>query len=186
MSFQPLLARDVRWAPVSGSGLEHLHLTATPDGVVARSVVIGETAGQRFGASYEIRLDADWRVVSFHVDAAHGDRLAFESPLPGHWLLPDGTERADLAGCLDIDLSATPFTNTLPVRRLGDALSGAAELRMLYVPFDTFEPCVERQRYTKLDERLFRFETADGGFSADLPLDEDGLVIDYPTLFKRL
>ncbi len=57
---------------------------------------------------------------------------------------------------------------------------------MLYVPFDTFEPSVERQRYTKLDERLFRFETADGGFSADLPLDEDGLVIDYPTLFKRL
>ncbi len=186
MSFQPLLARDVRWTPVSGAGLEHLHLTATPDGVVARSVVIGETEGQRFGASYEIRLDADWRVLAFQVDAAHGDRIALESPLPGRWLATDGTERADLSGCLDIDLSATPFTNTLPIRRLGDALSGAADLRVLYVPFDTFEPRVEAQRYVRMTERLFRFESAGGAFAADLPVDEDGLVLDYPTLFNRL
>jgi hypothetical protein len=25
----------------------------------------------------------------------------------------------------------------------------------------------------------------DGGFTADLPVDSDGLVLDYPELFKR-
>ena len=39
MLFRPLAARNVRWAPLDGEGLEHLHLTATPDGIAARSVV---------------------------------------------------------------------------------------------------------------------------------------------------
>ena len=61
---------------------------------------------------------------------------------------------------------------------------------MLYVPFDTFEPLRDSQHYTCLSEgmtndRLYRYEAADRSFSADLPLDEDGLVLDYPTLFIR-
>ena len=32
---------------------------------------------------------------------------------------------------------------------------------------------------------LYRFESLDGGFTADLPVDPDGLVLDYPGLFKR-
>ncbi|KTR05064.1 transcriptional regulator [Aureimonas ureilytica] len=186
MSFQPLLARDVRWAPVSGAGLEHLHLTTTPDGVVARSVVIGERGGRPYGVSYELRLDAEWHVQSFDIRAAHGDRLALTQSAPGFWIGSDGTERADLAGCIDIDLAGTPFTNTLPIRRLGERLTEPTELRMLYVPFDTFEPVVDEQRYTEISERLFRYEAVDRSFAAELPVDEDGLVLDYPTLFKRL
>jgi len=186
MPFQPLTARDVRWASIDGVGLEHLHLTATPDGVVARSVVIGERGGRPYGVRYEIRLDADWRTSSFLVDAAHGERLELASPAPGLWLAPDGTSRDDLAGCIDIDLAGTPFTNTLPIRRLADALAAPADLRMLYVPFDTFEPFPDGQRYTMLTPRLFRYEACDRSFEAELPLDEDGIVTDYPTLFRRL
>ena len=58
---------------------------------------------------------------------------------------------------------------------------------MVYVPFDSFEPVVDRQRYTCLTPaRLYRYQAADRTFTADLPVDEDGLVLDYPTLFKRL
>jgi uncharacterized protein len=31
----------------------------------------------------------------------------------------------------------------------------------------------------------YRFVSLDGGFSADLPVDLDGLVMDYPGLFRR-
>jgi len=187
MLFRPLAARNVRWAPLDGEGLEHLHLTATLGGIAARSVVVGERGGVPYGVSYDIRCDEDWRVTQFHVEAVHGDRLALASPAPGLWLAADGTERADLAGCIDIDLAGTPFTNTLPIRRLGEALAEPTELRMLYVPFDTFEPFPDAQRYRAIEAgRLYRYEAVDRTFAADLPLDEDGLVLDYPTLFRRL
>jgi hypothetical protein len=32
----------------------------------------------------------------------------------------------------------------------------------------------------------YRFVSLDGGFTADLPVDLDGLVVDYPGLFRRV
>jgi hypothetical protein len=43
------------------------------------------------------------------------------------------------------------------------------------------------QRYTALEPgALYRFESPDSGFTAELPVDEDGFVLDYPGLFRRL
>ncbi len=54
----------------------------------------------------------------------------------GHWRKADGTALPQFDGCVDIDLAGTPFTNTLPIRRLGlTRQSGTARLNMLYVPF---------------------------------------------------
>jgi hypothetical protein len=33
---------------------------------------------------------------------------------------------------------------------------------------------------------LYRFLNLDGGFTADLQVDPDGLVLDYPGLFRRV
>lgn len=186
MPFRPLSSRDVRWAPAEGEGLEHLHLATMPAGVVARSALIGSRSEHLYGVFYEIELDASWRVTRFRVETAHGQRLALVQAAPGRWTGEDGTHRTDLDGCIDIDLAGTPFTNTLPIRRLDGRLAEPTELRMVYVPFDTFEPLVDEQRYTALSPRFYRYEAVDGSFEARLPVDEDGLVIDYPTLFKRV
>jgi uncharacterized protein len=34
--------------------------------------------------------------------------------------------------------------------------------------------------------RLYKFESLDGGFTADLPVDAEGLMLDYPSLFRRV
>jgi hypothetical protein len=45
----------------------------------------------------------------------------------------------------------------------------------------------QRQAYMRLSERLYLFESLDGsGFKAELPVDEDGFVLDYPQLFQRV
>lgn len=188
MPFRPLAARDVRWTPTSGAGLEHLHLTAVADGIVARSALAGAFGDVAFDASYEIRLGADWRVRSFRVETVHGEVLDLRSPEPGRWIDATGAHRADLDGCIDIDLSASPFTNTLPIRRTSIAPSdGEVAFRMLYVPFDTLEPFPDTQFYTAIEaDRLYRFVNDDRSFTSDLQVDEDGLVVDYPGLFQRL
>ena len=44
-----------------------------------------------------------------------------------------------------------------------------------------------RQRYTAITPNaLYRFESLESGFSADLPVDGQGLVTDYPGLFRRV
>ena len=45
-------------------------------------------------------------------------------------------------------------------------------------------------RYTCLETgsagRKYKFESLDSGFIADITVDQDGLVEDYPGLFKRV
>jgi uncharacterized protein len=43
------------------------------------------------------------------------------------------------------------------------------------------------QAYTRLADRLYPFENLDGSaFRAELPVDEGGIVLDYPDLFRRV
>jgi hypothetical protein len=54
------------------------------------------------------------------------------------------------------------------------------------IDVDTLEVRPDRQRYTRLDTHRWRFDQVDTGFTQDLDVDQHGLVIDYPTLFRRL
>ena len=42
------------------------------------------------------------------------------------------------------------------------------------------------QRYERIDDRRVRFVGLDDGFTAELELDEDGLVVRYPRLAERV
>jgi uncharacterized protein len=98
-----------------------------------------------------------------------------------------------LQGCLDVDISVTPFTNTLPIRRLALQPSSTATLSMAYIEIPQMHVKVTEQRYTCLEVTpsggKYRFESLEHGvasFSADLPVDQEGLVLDYPGLFRRV
>ncbi|RCS23685.1 transcriptional regulator [Phyllobacterium salinisoli] len=184
----PLSRRTVRWRSVEGEGLEHLVIGPHDGGVRADSVVIGERGGIPYGVRYRIDCDARWHISGFSVETTAGERLALLSDGRGHWRNEAGDALPQFDNCIDIDLAGTPFTNTIPIRRLGlTPQSETAKLTMLYVPFDRFEPFRDGQNYTCLEAgRLYRYQAEDRSFSADLPVDEDGLVIDYPGLFERL
>lgn len=186
--FRALSHTTVRWRPLEGEGLEHLTLAPQQNGLRAESVVIGERAGIPYGVRYAIECDAQWRVLHFFIESTAGQSLELSSDGEGHWRTMTGKPLPEFDGCIDIDLAGTPFTNTLPIRRLAlTPASGTVKLQMLYVPFDGFSPLRDGQHYTCLQQdQLYRYQAADRQFSADLPVDEDGLVKDYPTLFRRV
>lgn len=189
MSFRPAAGladgRSVRWRAPDGGGLEHLTLRAEADCVRADAVLVGERDGQRYGATYQVDCGPDFAVRAFRIATTDGRRLAM-SRRDGIWHDDARGHLSAFDGCVDIDLSGTPFTNMLPIRRCDWLPGQRRSFAMLFVPFDSFEPFVDEQIYTCLAPRLFRFEAGDGSFTADLPVDEDGLVMDYPTLFQRL
>ena len=64
---------------------------------------------------------------------------------------------------------------------------------MAYIAAPQMRLQVKQQRYTCLDATptggRYRFESLTEGavsFTAELPLDGDGLVLDYPNLFRRV
>lgn len=106
----------------------------------------------------------------------------------GVWLVEqsDGTElrndveRPNLAGCIDIDLSVTPSTNTLPIRRLNLAVGESAEVTAAWVRFPALVVQPLRQRYTRLAPDRYLYESLESDFTAELTVDDLGLVTHYP------
>ena len=189
MAFHPLRPLTARWRPVDAEGLEHLDLRpATDGGIAVDSVVIGNRGGVPYGCRYRLMLDRDWAVRRFDLETTDGRTLRLRADGRGEWTDGDGGRIAALDGCIDIDLAGSPFTNTLPIRRVRLAAGGPPmTFSMAYVPFDTFAPVVDGQTYRCLaEDRLYRYEAADRSFAADLTVDDDGLVTDYPGLFARL
>jgi len=181
--WKPVDEITARWRPEEGEGLEHLVLRATPSGYSVRSNVIGPS----FAVSYAIDLDKTWRVLGFTVDSVDGRIREYRSIAPGRWEDGQGNKLPVFDGCIDIDLSFTCFTNSLPVRRTEFAQGQARDFAMLWMPSDTLDPFVDGQRYTCREPgRRFRYEATDGTFEAEVTFDDYGLVTDYPGLFRRV
>lgn len=185
------------WAAADGPGLEHLRLAVDAAGVAADGVVVGVEEGHAFRLRYAIRCDAAWRVREVRVEALEVDagEVVLLADGAGRWTDGRGEALPELDGCLDVDLSATPFTNTLPIRRLGLRPGESAEIGVAFIAAPGLGVAAVRQRYSCLEARpdrgRYRFESLPygglpEGFVAELAVDGDGLVVDYPGLFRRV
>jgi len=169
-----------------------LRLLTSDSGVVANGLVIGLEAGRPFRISYEVRCDGRWRVREVRVATPDSEQPVLEllTDEEGRWKGRGGEPVLELEGCRDVDISATPFTNTLPIRRLGLEPGESEELAVTYIRVPELLVGPERQRYgcleAQADGGLYRFEALPSGFTAELPIDAEGLVIDYPRLFRRV
>jgi hypothetical protein len=136
-------------------------------------------------ARYRVVCDKSWRTKSAAVYA--GDRqVELQSDGSGNWSV-DGRPAPHLKGATDVDITATPFTNTLPIRRLGLKPGQGQNILVAYVDLSGLAVTADPQRYTCLEPgRLYRFESSGGSFVRDIRVDGNGLVVDYPGLFKRL
>lgn len=175
------MRRQIMWTAREWPGCEHLDLRVGDDGVVADGLILAAPAGEPIRLAYRIECDRAWRTRSVALELHRRERMILTCDEHGRWLV-NGRERLDLAGCVDVDIALTPFTNTLPIRRLSLAPGAAADLRVVYIqpePELTIGP--EDQRYTRLGTG-YRFES--GTFRADLAIDRDGLVTDYPELWS--
>lgn len=173
------------WLPDLGEGVEVFSFRATDQGLEARGEVTAMLEGKPLEASYLVEADSAWRTRRVRVEVAGGDTLEILSDGQGHWRRVDGTALLELDGCLDPDISMTPFTNTVAIRRLGSKVGEAAEIKVAYILVPELSLRAAPQRYTHVSERLWRFDGLDIDFTADITVDEDGFVVEYPGLFRR-
>ncbi|MEX2220377.1 MAG: putative glycolipid-binding domain-containing protein [Candidatus Rokuibacteriota bacterium] len=185
---------DVLWAAWEGRGLEHLRLSTDPGGVRADSLILAvDDDGRPFRARYVVECDEGWTVRRARIELLEepGRGLDLRADGRGRWT--DAVTGAALAldGCVDVDIYPSPFTNTLPMRRLVDAVLGrpvALDVAWVVLPELTVQPA--RQEYTLLERgpagARWRFRGLDSDFTAELAVDRDGLVLDYPEIARRI
>ena len=184
-----LLAKRIvaRWSDWSGNGSEHLVLRQELDSVVAEAVLV--SAGNRaYAVRYRIICDGAWRVRDAEIRVVGDERLLrLTSDGAGHWFDKVANALPHLDGAIDVDLSISPFTNTLPIRRLGLQPGQSAEILAAYIRAPELSVATDPQRYTCLEAgKRYRYESLDSDFVREIEIDDDGLVLTYPGLFRRV
>jgi hypothetical protein len=179
--------RELRWASEEGEGLEHLAFETSEDGFAVESALVGQRYGNAYGLHYKVRCDAQWHTRYAWLKIIGGGELELHGDGAGHWHDGRGLVLSAIEGCIDIDIAATPFTNTLAIRRLQLAEGERQPISVAYISTPDLQVTRAEQAYSCIGlNREYRYEGIFRHFTANLTVDEDGLVIDYPTLFTRL
>ncbi len=182
------LAWSALWNPASPcGGLEHLIVHDTR----ADSVQVGiDEDGEPFRLVYQLSWTPQWALRTASLQSCKAGRelaLSFTCDGRGRWVDATGAARDELDGCLDIDIWPSPFTNAFPIRRSNLSVGMRRELDVVWVDGLSMTFKRQRQAYERLAHDRYRFDVLDGGgFSADISVDDDGFVLDYPGLFRRV
>ncbi len=184
------MERNLVWSRLDEPGTEHLRLTEEQHSITANGLIIAVTDNVPYRISYTIHCDAFWRVHEVRVELldSHTPKLHLRANGKGNWTTDANEHVASLIGCIDVDISATPFTNTLAIQRLNLAVDEIAEITVAYIKVPEMRVTSVKQRYTCLDSSGERYQYAGypSGYQAEITVDRDKLVIEYPELFTRV
>jgi len=160
----------------------------TGKSIIVDGYITGEGFGKLFQVSYKLTIDPKWQIEAFHIELLSDTSfsLSFQKNRNNQWVNEQGELLADLNECTDIDISLTPFTNTLPIKRLNLPVGASKEITVIYIdlPSNRYQPV--KQRYTNLDNGIYKYENLESGFTSMLEVDKDGIVINYPGIWHRV
>lgn len=181
------LRRAVLWRRPDLPTLEHCRLGEAADGWRLSGVVLARAEDVPHEVRYEVVCARDWTTRSVRVELTAGEtRRSLELRREDERWYAGSEELTEAAGLVDVDLGFSPSTNTLPIRRLGLAAGEAAALTAAWVRFPDLAVLPLAQRYVRLAERRWRYESRDGEFAAALEVDDLGLVVRYGEWWERI
>ncbi len=174
------------------TGFEVLFLARVDGGYSFEGYSTGVEDARPWAVNYAIVVDEGWGTEWVEVTARspQGNRsLVLEHDGAGHWRV-DGETAGDLAGCMDVDLEASAFTNALPIRRLNPAVGQVTTARAAWVRARDASVEPLEQSYERVaDEgglQGYDYSAPALDFSARLAYDRHGLLVGYPGLSTRV
>lgn len=160
-----------RWTRVDRPGAEDFEMEMHSSGWILH----GRLQLEGVAIEYRVEVDRDWNTREVSVQTPEQNIL--ESVRAGEWSLEH------LQGCIDVDLAFTPSTNTLPIRRLKLQVGESAPVRAAWLRYPELRWEILNQEYRRVGENKYAYRSPN--FAADLTVDREGLIRDYPGLWKR-
>lgn len=174
-----------RVPPAVGHSLARLERTS--HGWHAHGSEVLSDDGRALACSFEVAVDETWTTRSVRVAAVGAEVAAtrLEVDEARRWW-QDGERRSDLDGCVDVDVAATPLTNTFPIRRLADLPVGERRTApVAWVEVPSLRVLRVDQTYRRLGRDRWEYSDPTHGAFV-LVTDADGLVVDYEGFATRV
>jgi len=152
--------------------------------------VRGHVSSQRpepYSVRYSLETGRGYETRQFtaEVVTADGTRQLELRQDGGKWLV-NGMPRSDLDGALDCDIEGCPMTNTMPILRNNlHRQPGQMTYMMAFVQLPDLTVSRMEQTYGHsglLADGMAVVRYRSAGFEADLLVDGDGFVVEYPKL----
>lgn len=181
------MQQDIHWKSEYYHTSEHCRLSRLADRLEIQSHITGRYENTDIDLRYTLLTDLQWQVRSFTVNSrlnAVTTIITGAKTNTGSWLI-NGRPDPALDTCIDIDISLTPFTNSLPINRLSFIFGQPQQINVVYINILAGQVLHKQQQYTFLSPARYHFATIPNDFEAVITTDANGLVTDYPGLFTR-
>jgi hypothetical protein len=152
---------------------------------------VEQDAPRPWSTRFSVVVDSRWQTRSCFVEALGGDgldRVTLTVDGLGHWTL-DGRDWTELEGCLDVDVSISPLTNTLVVRRLGLEVGEERSIDVAWLDVPSLAVARVTQTYRREPDgphgqQYLYADPTYGSFA--FTTDPFGVVREYQGLFARV
>ncbi|HWR25394.1 MAG TPA: putative glycolipid-binding domain-containing protein [Methanosarcina sp.] len=180
-------ARTIVWQALAWqSTVVHTH--KVNEDIRGHGFAIGKTDGNiPFAMDYDLALTADWNIKEMSVKSLLDERAIRLVHEGDQWYDGKGQYLPEFDGIEFVDISISPFTNTLPIKRLQFEGEQAQKVDIIYFDENKFTLQKVQQIYSHLGERTYCYQDIElPDFVSNITVDEDGLVIDFPKMFRRV
>lgn len=179
--------RTIVWQALSWpSTVVHTH--TVNEGIFDHGIAVGKTdRGVPFAMEYDVVLTKDWDVKEVSIKSLLDERIIKIVHKGDQWYDCESKHLAKFEGVELVDISISPFTNTLPIKRLQFEGKKPQKVDIIYFDENRFSLSRLQQIYSKIDEQTYRYEDIIlPDFVSDITVDDEGLVTDFPKMFKRI
>ncbi|MFO7445873.1 MAG: putative glycolipid-binding domain-containing protein [Ignavibacteriaceae bacterium] len=162
------------------------------DDIQINSYITGVVEDNPFHVEYGLRLNKKWQINSFSIKIFSRSEktmsLTGQEDLNSAFVWKDekGKPLPEFNGCNDIDISLTPLTNTLPIRRLSLPPNQPQIINVLYINLPSGDLKPVKQRYTNLGNNKYLYESLDSDFKSEIDINNEGFVTKYSIYWKLI
>ncbi|MGR9049473.1 putative glycolipid-binding domain-containing protein [Halobacillus faecis] len=181
------MEQRVIWNHLESAGAEHLTLKKLTNHMEVRGTVLLVDQGVPHHLTYDLKLGLDWKTKKVKIyQEQETEPFVVQAENQDKWWV-NGRYDENLDGATNVDLTITPFSNTLPINRVTWHIGERRTFKMVFIDVLKKEVFPLLQVYTYLGDndgyRIFQYRCRD--YETALVIDEEGWVVEYPGAFER-
>ncbi|MET3036329.1 putative glycolipid-binding domain-containing protein [Chryseobacterium sp. NRRL B-14859] len=175
------------WKGIFYQSLEYFTLTNKAENHLVESRIIGHIEDCIYSVQYHLIIDKDWMILQFFIESEiNGVKNVLKGEkIQDEWKINDFIN-PDFKNFKFIDISLTPFTNTLPINHLTMSENDSQEIKVIYIDVLNSQIRPATQQYTRTASHEYLYENIQTDFKAPILVDNAGLVTHYPGLFEKI
>ncbi|MDR3026411.1 putative glycolipid-binding domain-containing protein [Chryseobacterium sp.] len=175
------------WKGIFYQSLEYFNIHSDDKGYTVQSRIIGCYKDKIYAVDYRMFIDKNWIIQNFQIESeVNKVKTTLEGKkLQDQWEI-NNVINPEFNNFKFIDISLTPFTNTLPINNLNLSENKSQKIDVIYI--DVLKQHIKpvQQKYTRRAPYQYLYENIENDFKAEISIDESGLVISYPELFEKI